>query len=167
MQSRKKIKRKTSGPMKSAGQGVDSMDTLKRVPVPAIFPRGEKISGESIANDHFSGNVWLQVLVPDDPVFHCPAFNVTFGPGARNNWHQHPGGQILLVTGGTGYYQEWGRPAQVLRAGDVVTIHPDVKHWHGASPDSGFAHVAIGTNPQKGEARWLEPVTDEEYRGID
>lgn len=134
-------------------------------PVPEwlIFPKGEKISGDGIANDHFIGTVYLNVLVPPDNVFNCPAFYVTFEPGARNNWHKHPGGQVLLVTGGQGYYQEAGRPAQVIRKGDVVTIPPGVKHWHGAAPDHGMAHIAISTNAERGDAEWLEPVTDEEY----
>ncbi|MEA4846055.1 MAG: cupin domain-containing protein [Clostridiaceae bacterium] len=123
-----------------------------------IFPKGEKIT-----NTYFIGDTWLQMLVSDN-IFNCPIGNVTFAPGARNNWHRHPGGQILLVTGGRGYYQEEGKPAQVLRAGDVVRIPPDVKHWHGAAPDSWFVHLAISTNPQKGGAKWLEPVTEEEYK---
>jgi quercetin dioxygenase-like cupin family protein len=126
-----------------------------------IFPKGERIT-----NDHFIGAVWLEVLVPAESPFNCPIFNVTFEPGTRNNWHKHPGGQILLVISGKGYYQEEGRPAQALHAGDVVTIRPDVKHWHGAAPDSWFTHLAISTNPQKGDAEWLEPVTDEEYHRI-
>jgi len=128
-----------------------------------IFPEGVKIAGEGIANDHFIGTVYLQVLVPPDDVFNCPAFNVVFEPGARNSWHQHPGGQILMVTGGRGYYQEKGTMAQVIREGDVVKIPPGVKHWHGAAPDSRLAHIAISTNPRQGDAVWLEPVTDEEY----
>ncbi len=127
-----------------------------------IFPKGEKIS-----NEHFIGAAWLQILVLDDSTFHCPVFNVTFEPGARNNWHKHPGGQILLVTGGKGYCQEEGRQVQVIHAGDVVKIRPDVKHWHGAAPDSWLTHIAISTNPQRGDAEWLEPVTDEEYAEID
>ncbi|WP_440950530.1 cupin domain-containing protein [Methanosphaerula subterraneus] len=83
------------------------------------------------------------MLVPDDSTFHCPVGNVMFEPGARNSWHTHPGGQILLVTGGTGYYQEEGRQAQVIREGDVVTIRPDVKHWHGAAPDTWLVHVRV------------------------
>jgi quercetin dioxygenase-like cupin family protein len=66
-------------------------------------------------------------------------------------------GQILLVTGGTGYYQEEGKPVQ---------IGPDVKHWHGATIDSWFTHIAISTNVQKGDTEWLEPVTDEEYSNL-
>jgi quercetin dioxygenase-like cupin family protein len=142
------------------------MDTARKTPERGIFPKGEKIAGEKISNDHFTGTVWLQVLVPDDSTFHCPAFHVTFEPGARNNWHRHPGGQILLVTGGKGYYQEWGRKAQEICGGEVVKIRPDVKHWHGAAPDSLLSHIAISTNVLAGEALWLEPVTDEEYRKV-
>ncbi|HCD1062602.1 TPA: cupin domain-containing protein, partial [Listeria monocytogenes] len=77
--------------------------------------------GELITNDYFIGNTYLKMLVPEDTVYNCPIGNVTFEPGARNNWHKHDGGQILLVTGGIGYYQEEGQPAQLLKEGDVVT----------------------------------------------
>ncbi|WP_419874217.1 cupin domain-containing protein [Candidatus Pristimantibacillus sp. PTI5] len=123
-----------------------------------IFPKGDKIT-----NNYFIGTAWLEMIVPFDATFNCPIGNVTFEPGARNNWHKHPGGQILLVTGGIGYYQEEGKPVEILREGDVVKIDPDVKHWHGATPDSWFAHIAISTNVQKGDTEWLEPVMDEQY----
>ena len=98
----------------------------------AIFPKGEKI-----ANDHFIGTAWLRVLVPDDSTFHCPVFNVIFEPGARNNWHEHPGRPDPAYHGrGKGYYQEEGRKIRKLRPGDVVKIQPEVKHWHGAASDS-------------------------------
>ena len=126
-----------------------------------IFPKGQKIT-----TDYFIGTAWLEMLVSNDSTFNCPIGNVTFEPGARNNWHKHPGGQLLLVTGGKGYYQEEGKPVQVLHEGNVVKIHPDVKHWHGATPDSWFSHIAISTNAQKGDAEWLEPVTDEEYNNL-
>ncbi|MGM0878524.1 MAG: cupin domain-containing protein [Bacillota bacterium] len=126
-----------------------------------IFPKGEKV-----VNDYFKGEAFLEMLVPSDSTFNCPIGNVTFEPGARNNWHKHPGGQILLVTGGKGYYQEEGKPVQKLHEGDVIKILPDVKHWHGAAPDSWFSHIAISTNVQKGDTEWLEPVTDEEYNNL-
>ena len=126
-----------------------------------IFPKGQKIT-----TNYFIGTAWLQPLVPDDSIFNTMISNVTFELGARNNWHKHPGGQLLLVTGGKGYYQEEGKPVQVLKEGDVVKILPDVKHWHGATPDNWFAHIAISTNSQKGEAEWLEPVLDQEYDNL-
>lgn len=126
-----------------------------------IFPKGEKIT-----NNYFIGTAWLDMIVPFDTTFNCPIGNVTFEPGARNNWHKHAGGQILLVTGGTGYYQEEGQTVQVLHEGDTVKISPDVKHWHGATADTWFTHIAISTNVQMGDTEWLEPVTDDEYNQL-
>ena len=123
-----------------------------------IFPVGEKIE-----NEYFTGPAWLSVLVAPGSAWNCPIFNVTFEPGVRNNWHSHPGGQILLVTAGTGYFQEEGKTARLLNKGDVVQIPPGVRHWHGAVADSWFSHLAISTNVQKGDVEWMEPVTDEEY----
>ena len=96
--------------------------------------------------------------------------NVTFEPGCRNNWHIHHadkgGGQILLVTGGRGYYQEWGKPARELHAGDVVNIPAEVKHWHGAAPTSWFAHLAIEVPGENTKNEWCEPVDAEEYNKL-
>jgi len=127
-----------------------------------IFPKGEKAPAE-----YFTGTVWVHLLVPNDNNLNCQVANVVFEPGARNNWHTHPGGQILIVTDGIGYYQENGKPIQVIRKGDVVKILPNVVHWHGASPDSGFTHIAINPNTQKGIVEWLERVKDEEYNSVD
>lgn len=91
--------------------------------------------------------------------------NVVFEPGCRNHWHiHHKGGQILLVTGGRGWYQEWNQPARELTAGDVVNIPAGVKHWHGAAADSWFAHLAVAVPAEGASNEWLEPVADEAYR---
>ena len=96
--------------------------------------------------------------------------NVTFEPACRNNWHIHHGdkggGQILLVTGGRGWYQEWGKDAQELHAGDVIAIPVDVKHWHGAAKDSWFAHIAIEVPGENTSNEWLEPVSDLDYKKL-
>jgi len=123
-----------------------------------IFPKGERAPA-----NYFTGTAWIKLLVPNDGVLNCQIGNVVFEPGARNNWHKHAGGQLLIATEGTGYYQEKGKPIQLLRKGDVVNIPPDIEHWHGASPDSEFTHIAINPNTQKGIVEWLQPVTDEEY----
>ena len=124
-----------------------------------IFQKGERAPA-----DYFTGTVWLKILVPADEVLNTQIGNVVFEPGARNYWHTHPGGQILIATAGVGYYQEKGKPVQILHAGDVVKISPDIVHWHGASPDSAFTHIAVNSNTQKGIVQWLDKVTDEEYR---
>ena len=82
----------------------------------------------------------------------------------RNNWHiHHKGGQILLCTAGRGYYQEWGKPAQEMKPGDVINIAPEVKHWHGAAPDSWFSHLAVEVPAEGSSNEWMEPVKEEEY----
>jgi quercetin dioxygenase-like cupin family protein len=125
-----------------------------------IFPKGERAPA-----DYFTGNAWVKVLA-NEPLFNCQIANVNFEAGARNFWHRHPGGQILLVTEGTGYYQEKGKPIQLLHKGDVVKIPPDLIHWHGASRDSEMTHIAVNTNTPKGIVEWLEKVTDEEYNSF-
>ena len=122
-----------------------------------LFPKGEKIT-----NDNFTGTAYLQMLIAPDSLNPTSVGNVTFEPGARTKWHLHPGGQILLVTDGVGYYQEKGQPKKILRKGDVIKCPPNIAHWHGASVDTYFVQVAI-TNTQNGVPVWLEPVTDEEY----
>jgi 4-carboxymuconolactone decarboxylase len=124
----------------------------------SIFPKGDKASPE-----YFTGTAWVKTLVANDDTLTTVISNVVFEPGARNNWHKHPAGQILICTEGTGYYQEKGKPIQTLHAGDVVKILPGVEHWHGASPTGSFTHIAINVNTEKGVVNWLKPVTDEEY----
>ena len=103
------------------------------------------------------------MLTPTKSEFNCPIYNVVFEPSARTNWHKHPGGQILLIIDGSGYYQERGKTARKLRKGDIVMIPADAEHWHGAASKSWFMHIGISTNPQKGDAQWLEPVDNKQY----
>lgn len=123
-----------------------------------IFPKGE-----IAPSDYFTGTAWIKTLVGKDDTLTTIISNVVFEPGARNYWHTHPAGQILICTEGIGFYQEKGKPVQTLRAGDVVKILPAVEHWHGASAESSFTHIAINVNTEKGVVNWLRPVTDEEY----
>ena len=140
------------------------MEQLKILSESVIFPKGEKIPEQF--SKYFTGTAYLSMLVPGGSGFNCPIGNVTFEPGCHNNWHKHPGGQILLVTGGKGWYQEEGKRARELQAGDVVEILPNVKHWHGAAGDSWFVHLAVEADASAGPAEWLEPVTDEEYNNL-
>jgi len=132
--------------------------TNKEIKTEPIFPKGDKIT-----SSNFTGIAWLQMLVPNDSTYYTSIGNVIFEPKARRNWHKHPGGQILLVTDGKGYYQEKNKYAQLIRKGDVIKIPPETEHWHGASSESSLTHIAISTNLQKGSVVWLQPVTDEEY----
>ena len=125
-----------------------------------MFPTGE----ENIAyNKYFTGTSYL-CPVSTEQVFIA---NVTFEPGCRNFWHIHHaksgGGQILICVRGRGWYQEWGKPARALKAGDVVNIPAGVKHWHGAASDSWFAHLAVEVPGVETQTEWCEPVSDVQY----
>ena len=117
----------------------------------------------------FIGNSYLNPLT--DPK-NCAVFmaNVTFEPGCRNNWHIHHaakgGGQLLICTAGEGWYQEEGKPARELKAGDVVNIPPEVKHWHGAAKDSWFQHLAVEVPAEGASNEWLEFLPEEEYNKL-
>ena len=112
---------------------------------------------------YFVGKSYLKMLTVEG----VKIANVTFEPSCRNNWHIHRGGgQILLCTDGEGWYQEYGKTAQKLKSGDVVYIPADVKHWHGASKDSWFTHLAVEIPAVDGRAEWLEQVTDSEYEAL-
>ncbi len=123
------------------------------------YPLGDKLS----PNPNFTGEVWLAPLT-EKKELNLPMANVTFEPGCRNSWHLHKAGQLLIATAGIGYYQEKGQPARRLFPGDIVEIAPGVEHWHGAAPNSWFAHIAITTNPQNNAAVWISPVSDDQYR---
>lgn len=123
-----------------------------------VFPKGEKIT-----NSNFAGTAYLHMMGAKDTALHANFGNVTFEPKARTNWHSHPGGQILFITEGKGYYQAKGEPARLLKKGDFVEIPRNMVHWHGAAPDSEFAHIAVSLNTDDGGAVWSGPVTDEEY----
>lgn len=118
---------------------------------------------------YFVGNSYLKPLtdMSKTSLFVC---NVTFEPGCRNNWHIHHakegGGQILICVDGKGWYQEEGKEAQKLKIGDVVTIPANVKHWHGASKDSWFSHLAIEVPGIDTSTEWCEEVKDEEYNRL-
>ena len=129
----------------------------------SIFPVG----GENTAfAQYFDGTSYLNMLSLEQVV----VGNVTFEPGCRNHWHIHKasegGGQILLVTAGRGYYQEWGKEPQELHPGDVVNIPPNVKHWHGAALDSAFQHLAIEVPGKDTSSEWCEPVDETFYKSL-
>ena len=121
------------------------------------FPRGEVAP-----NVHHVGTVWLSTLVEPDSAFDAVA-RATFAPGARLDWHTHPGGQVLLVTEGEGYVQEDGGPVRAVRAGDVVRTRPGVRHWHAATPGRGVVYLAVTGGHPDGRTVWAEPVTEAEY----
>ncbi len=116
------------------------------------------------SNEYFSGNVRI------DPLFDAPdpartfAASVTFEPGARTAWHAHPLGQTLIVTAGCGWVQRWGGPLEEIRPGDVISISPVEKHWHGATAATAMTHIAIVERLDGESATWMEQVSAQQYQ---
>ena len=138
----------------------DAADVKAKHQNEMVFPIGA-------ANDGFAKYFVGQSYLAPLSVQQVGIYNVTFEPGCRNNWHIHHaksgGGQILVCVAGCGYYQEWGKPAQELRPGDVVNIPVGVKHWHGAAPDSWFSHLAVEVPGDETSNEWLEAVDSTTY----
>lgn len=145
---------------KEVWNGSDSENQKQAHENAMVFPIGDP---NTAFEKYFIGQSYLAPLLQEQ----IGIFNVTFEPSCRNNWHIHKaskgGGQILVCVAGKGYYQEWDKKAQLLFPGDIVNIAPGVKHWHGATKDSWFSHLAIEVKGENTETEWCETVTDEEY----
>ena len=128
---------------------------------PSFFPVGEPLTGD--VAKFFSGKTYLNHLVPRGG----PVINMTFEPGCRTNWHiHHNAGQVLLVIGGAGWYQEEGKEPQPLRPGDIVNVPAEIKHWHGAARDSWFSHLLIPIAVPGASNAFLEEVPEKEYDAL-
>ena len=127
------------------------------------FPLGEENTAYA---QYFIGTSHLAPLSTEQ----MNISNVTFEPGCRNNWHIHHatsgGGQVLICTAGSGWYQEEGRDAVSLEPGSVVYTRAGVKHWHGAKADSWFSHIALGVPGENTSNEWLQPVDDAHYDAL-
>ena len=113
--------------------------------------------------DFFTGRARIDPVWPADKNINASGGLVTFEPGARSAWHTHPAGQRLVVVSGVGLTQEWGKPIQEIRPGDVVWCPPGVKHWHGAGPATAMTHLAISGTLDGSAVTWMEKVSDEQY----
>ena len=118
------------------------------------------------ADEHFTGSASIDRLFSENPPSHTFGASVTFGPGARTDWHSHPLGQTLIVTAGRGWVQQWGGQAQEIRQGDVVWIPSGIKHWHGAAADTTMTHIGIQESLDGKTVEWMEKVSDEQYANL-
>lgn len=138
----------------------DVDDAFKAHAAKCIFGTGEP--NDAFAQ-YFSGRSFLAPV----SVKQVGVYNVTFEPRCRNNWHIHTadkgGGQILICVAGDGLYCEEGKDAVRMKEGDVVNIPAGVKHWHGATKDGWFSHLAVEVPGDNVSTVWLERVSDSDY----
>lgn len=127
-----------------------------------VWPNGSRPSAKG-PEAYFTGPVRVDPQFGGAGQSRVTAGHVTFEPGSRAVWHTHPAGQVLIVTFGTGWVQEWGQPKREIRMGDVVWIAPGVKHWHGATDKTGMSHLAITELVDGKNVDWMEKVDDAQF----
>src|SRR5881396_1702586 len=130
-----------------------------------IITRSGSQPSSQVPAEYFTGSVRIDPLFQAKDPSRGSGARVTFEPGARTTWHTHPLGQILIVTAGSGWVQQWGGEVEEIRPGDVVRIPPGQKHWHGATATTGMTHIAIQEQLDGKVVEWMEHVSDEQYRG--
>lgn len=112
----------------------------------------------------FTGAVRHDSIAKADENSHYTVSVVTFEPGARTFWHSHPAGQRMLVVSGKGLVGTPDGKVRVIRQGDNVWCPPNLKHWHGATPETAMAHLVL-TNVKDGKnVTWMEEVSDADYK---
>lgn len=139
-----------------------SMAQADAAPEQRIIHQGTQSPAAGPAQ-YFTGQVRVDALFQADAAIQASAAYVTFEPGARSAWHRHPAGQRLVVVSGLGLTQEWGKPVQEIRPGDVVVCPPGVKHWHGAAPSEPMTHLAVSGVRDGKTVEWMEQVSDDQY----
>jgi len=132
---------------------------------PVVEVRSASAQQVSVGSaETFTGDVRIsspfQALLPAT----AGGATVTFTARARTAWHTHPLGQTLIVTEGQGLVQQQGQPALIIRPGDVVTIPPNVRHWHGAGPSGSMTHIAIAEKENGSAVAWQDKLCEQGYQ---
>jgi 4-carboxymuconolactone decarboxylase len=146
----------------AAGEGPRT-DTVQGSQTIKITRSGSRQSSEGPA-EHFTGSARIDPLFSANTFSHTSGGSVTFERGARTAWHSHPLGQTLIVTAGKGWVQQWGGQVEEFSQGDIVSIPPGVKHWHGATANTSVTHIAIQESVNGKTVEWMKKVSDEQYR---
>ena len=113
-----------------------------------------QVPAEAAGGRLFTGPVTRQTLITGEQSKQFIINQINFAKGVRNKFHTHTNDQVLIVTAGKGIIAT-EQTKQVIEVGDIVHIPAGVKHWHGATEDSDFSHIAVDTAESK-----LTPLED-------
>ena len=147
----------------AAAQSPSPAKALDQVSPPFSILHPDAVPTAQGPANHFIGTVKMDTLTEPIEGIRPRTLSVTFAPCARTAWHSHPMGQVLIVTEGSGFVQQQGGPIQAIHVGDIIWTPPNVRHWHGAAPNTSMTHIAIYEEPKGKVTQWFEQVTDEEY----
>lgn len=147
----------------AAGLAADADPLVEKTEAEQTITRAGTQAVSAGSSDYFTGTVRVEMVWPANEAINASGGKVTFEPGARSAWHTHPKGQHFVVIGGTGLTQEWGKPIQEIKEGDVIWCPPGVKHWHGAAATTAMTHIAVTGTENGKNVDWMEKVSDEQY----
>jgi quercetin dioxygenase-like cupin family protein len=120
--------------------------------------------GFKAPNTHYIGEAWLNRLLKADDDLAYNITKATFKANSTLDWHKHASVQVLIVVAGEGYYQEKGKEAIIMKAGDIIKCEKNTEHWHSSSKHSDVTYLALygGEKP----TQWTEVLTQKKYDNI-
>ena len=99
------------------------------------------VEAQESASKIFRGKVTRQDIIGESK-YELRVAIINFSPGAVNVFHTHTFDQVLYVTEGTGIVATENEEITVT-PGTFVFIPAGEKHWHGATRETSFSHIAI------------------------
>lgn len=127
-----------------------------------IYPKGSQQSFKG-TESYFTGDIRVDMVFPDNKTAQYSAAYVTFQPGARTAWHNHPAGQHMIITSGTALTGTRDGKITVAHQGDAVWCPPNIDHWHGATSDEAMTHMVITGHLDGNNVIWKDKVSDSDY----
>jgi quercetin dioxygenase-like cupin family protein len=126
-----------------------------------VFP--ERLTSSSLADAaNFTGRVWRTDYIQPADLDRMAGSRFLYEPGARSHWHVHEREQAIIGVYGSGVVAWEGLDAPIsIGVGDWWHVEPGVPHWHGATTQSAFAHLAVTVG---GQTIWLHEVSEQDYR---
>ena len=105
-----------------------------------VIKTSDKEAQES-ASKIFRGKVSIQSIIGESG-YELRVIVVNFSPGAVNVFHSHTFNQLLYVTEGKGIVATESEEVTVT-PGTFIFIPAGERHWHGATQNTAFSHIAI------------------------
>lgn len=104
-----------------------------------------------------------QLLTTDSVYTDVRVMNIELAPSSYFDWQTFPGGRMIIVTEGQGYYQTKGKDPMLIKKGDHIEIIAGLFHWIGSTPESPLVFISITAKKTDDLVSWHEPVSTAEY----
>src|SRR5215210_2612026 len=113
-----------------------------------------KCDEKNVSSGYFNGNVTIKEVYNENNSPDQELYFVEFSKGALTTIHFHETEQILIPVYGQGVVGELKKNSilnfdlddlelNFLDLGEIVSIAPNILHFHGALPNQTFTHIAF------------------------